>query len=199
VEILIRQGLSWDNSERIMGYIRASIGQADITPANLSMTDKTFKRWGLSGEKIAGIRKILALPVVTPQTLCSVKEGGIELVRMFKVLEGDDDDCWLYSDYNILRNLAVLLFRSKALTSRECMAIGRAWAGTRSQISYFLHRLKPEGAAKILEDEELEPWDFWGGPPAPRSASAAANHISAEGKGKDEVPNECPDALPIAD
>jgi hypothetical protein len=162
LEILIRQNMNWTNGDNIMKRIRDSIGSADMSASNMIMTDKTLKKWGLSAEKISGIRKILSLGEITPKTLCSVKEGGIHLIQMFTVMEGENDDCWIYNDSNILRNLGTLLGRSRSLTPREGMIVSRAsFAGVKSQISYFLHMLRPEGAIAICNDEPLEVAHFY--------------------------------------
>lgn len=162
IEILIRQNMNWTNGEYIMQRIKDTIGDVDISVSNLTMTDKTLKKWGLSTEKISGIRKILSLEEITPKTLCSVKEGGIHLVQMFTAMEGENDDCWVYNDSNLLRNLGILLGRSRSLAAREALQIGRSFAGVRSQISCFLHMLKPEGAICIVNNEPLEPEHFYG-------------------------------------
>lgn len=162
IEILIRKGLNWDHSQAIMSRINASIGNRDISQANFTMRDETLKKWGLSNDKIAGIRKILALPEVTGSTLCAIKEGGIYLVRMFKILHGEQDDVPFPDDYNLKQCLGILFYRQRAMTPQDMMEISKTWNGYRSQIAYFLHRLKPEAVAKIQDDQDLEPWDFWG-------------------------------------
>ena len=83
------------------------------------MTNKKLKEWGLSNEKVAGIRKILSLPEVTSKTLCKVKEGGIYLVKAFKIFQEEDDDVFLWDDYNVCRNLGILFFGDKAITKAE--------------------------------------------------------------------------------
>ena len=163
IEILIRQNMSWENGEKIMERVRASIGEADISLSNLVMTDKTLKKWGLSAEKISGIRKILSLQEITPKTLCSIKEGGIYLVQMFTVMEEENDDCWVYNNPNALRNLSIFLGRARPLTAREAVHMSRsAFSGHRSQLSYFLYMLKTEGAIAMVNDEPLEITHFYG-------------------------------------
>ena len=68
-----------------------SIGKGDISPNSFHITDKKLKSWGLSNEKIEGIKAILALPEVNSKSLCKIKEGGIYLVKAFKIFTGDDD------------------------------------------------------------------------------------------------------------
>ena len=58
--------------------------------------------------------------------------------------------------------MGILFFRSKLMTKTEATLLAKTWIGYRSQISYFLSRLKPEGAIKILDEDDLEPWDFFG-------------------------------------
>lgn len=196
IECLIRQGMNWDNSERILNRIRASIGNADISKSNLTMTEKTLKRWGLSSAKICGIYKILNMTEVNSKNLCSIKEGGSALVQLFKTLEEEDDDVWLYSEYNVLQNLGILLGRTKSLTVREAMRVGHIWSGARSQISYFLWRLKPTGAIKIIEDEELKPWDFWGHDHEDLKMLKESLKSIRSLTSKNEVSDECPEAIP---
>jgi hypothetical protein len=151
------------------------------------MTDKKLKQWGLSSQKIAAIRQILSLSEVTPRDLCKIKEGGIHLVKSFKVMTELDDDVFLNTDYNVLRNLGILFGRSKPMTSTEATIVSRNWIGYRSQISYFLHRLKPEGAVKVFAEQKLEPWDFWGADPP--SLESLLEFSSSESDDPDEVPD----------
>jgi hypothetical protein len=162
IEILIRKGISYDIGTKIMERIYTTIGRKDISPKNFTLSDKKLKEWGLSCEKIAGIRKILSLSEVTSKTLCKIKEGGIHLVKTFKVISEEEDDVFLYMDYNVLRILGILFYRDKPMTSQEAMAVSYNWKGFRSQISYFLHRIRDSGAIKILDGEPLQDYDFWG-------------------------------------
>jgi len=160
ISLLIGKGLPYDTVSKIMEHIGQALGNKDISPKNFHITDKKLKSWGLSQEKIDGIRKILALEEVSSQSLCKIKEGGIYLVKAFKVIQEEDDDVFLPDDYNVLRNLGILFFRDKPMTKTEAMKLSRAWQGHRSLISYFLLKLKPDGAVKILDEEESH--DFWG-------------------------------------
>ena len=162
IYLLIHKGVSFDIGDKIMQHIKSTIGNKDITSDNFTMTDKTLKKWGLSAEKISGIRSIISLPEVNSKNICKIKEGGIYLLKGFKVLEQEDDDVLWNNNYNVLKNMGILFYRDKSMSPQEAMTVGKNWAGYRSQISYFLCRLKPEGAIKILDEIELEPWDFFG-------------------------------------
>lgn len=161
IVLLIRKGLSYSSSSKILNKINEAIGNKQISKTNFTMTDKKLKQWGLSSEKIEGIRKILNLEQVTSNSLCKIKEGGLYLVKLFKIINQEDDDIFLWDDYNVLRNMGILFYRNKSLSKQECIFISKNWIGYRSQISYFLYRLRPEGALKICEDLELNIDDFW--------------------------------------
>lgn len=160
--ILISKGLTHEFYSKILERLEKAIGKREITPKNFTMKDATLKAWGLSAEKIAGIRKLLKLPEVDTKALCKIKEGGIYCVKAFKILTEEDDDVFLWEDYNVLRCLGILFFKDKPMSKAEAMQVSRNWAGYRSQISYFLHRLRPEGACKIIDEKELDEYDFWG-------------------------------------
>lgn len=163
VLLLIAKGIPHDTFKRIRSKISEAIGNKPISASNFTMTDKKLKEWGLSNEKISGIRKILALPEVTSGALCKIKEGGIYLVKAFKIFQEEDDDIMLFEDYNVLKNLGILFFRNKPMTKTEAQQVCKNWINYRSQISYFLYRLKPDSADKIHDEtKELDKYDFWG-------------------------------------
>jgi len=191
VTILISRGSTEEMTARIMEKIRNSIGKGDITRDNFKFTDKKLKEWGLSSDKISGIRKILSLEEVNAESLCRIKEGGIFLVNGFKVMHEEDDDVLWSEDYNVRRCLGILFFRQKNMTETEARQVGKVWAGYRSQISYFLHRLKPEGAIKIRDEEELDQYDFIGndrpsGSSKSHSASSSLSSSSSSSNGGNE-------------
>lgn len=163
--ILISKGLPYEQYSSIMSKIAGSVGYKITSDGEFKIHDTTLKNWGLSSDKINGIRKILQIAKdgsINANTLCKVKEGGIYLVKAFKILQEEDDDIFLAEDYTVRRVLSILYSRSKILTIPEAKEIGLAWTGHRSQISYFLSRLKDSGAHKILNEKELEQTDFIG-------------------------------------
>lgn len=160
--IMISKGLPYEQYNPIIKKITDSLGK-NITIDNFKIRDEKLKEWGLSNDKINGIRKILKIAKETsinPSTLCKVKEGGIYLVKLFKILQEEDDDIFLAEDYVIRRMLTILYSRSKLMSIPEAKEISATWQGYRSQISYFLYRLKDSGARKILNEEELDKSDF---------------------------------------
>lgn len=162
--ILISKGCTFEQYDFILQKITQSLG-FKITLENFKIQDKKLKEWGLSTDKINAIRKLLEIAKehgVTPSSLCKVKEGGIYLVKSFKILQEEDDDVFLAEDYIVRRILSILYYRSKILTVTEAKEISKAWIGHRSQISYFLSRLKDSGASKILDKQELDKYDFIG-------------------------------------
>jgi len=159
IYITISKGLNNDQTNQIMQKITNSIGK-EITPEKFSFTDKKMKEWGLSNEKIQIIKKIKELQEITSSNLCKIKEGGIYLVKAFKILQEEDDDTFLMDDYNIRKNMSILFVKNKLMTTQEARDISKVWQGHRSQISYFLYRLKESGAIKILDEEELDEKDF---------------------------------------
>jgi 3-methyladenine DNA glycosylase/8-oxoguanine DNA glycosylase len=160
ISLLISKNAPYDMTKKIMKKISDTIGNRDITIQNFVMKDSKLKEWGLSNDKIQGIRKILSLPEITAKSLCSVKEGGIYLVKAFKIFQEEDDDIFLYEDYTVRKNLGILFYRDKPLSESESRKLSQYWQGHRSQISYFLYRLTSKGADKILEDKELDDSDF---------------------------------------
>jgi hypothetical protein len=185
--LLIYKGVSYDFGSKILQRIQSAIGKKDFTAKNFTITDKKLKEWGLSSEKIEGIRQILALAEqgeITSSVLCKVKAGGLYLVKAFKVFSEENDDVFMAEDYNVQQNMGILLFRTKKMTNTEAMRLSRTWEGYRSRISYFLYRLKPTGAVKILDEEDLEPWDFWG------CEQPKASSSTSSGGGKDEVKDD---------
>lgn len=161
LEIMIRKGLSFSLGEKIMNNIRSAVGK-EMTKKNFSMTDKKLKQWGISSEKIKAMHKILDLPEITSQSLCSIKEGGIHLVKAFKIMAQEDDDVFLHTEYRVLQNMGILFCKEKNMTPVEAMRLSRVWNGYKSQISMFLYSLKPEGAFKLLDNQALDQYDFWG-------------------------------------
>ena len=162
VLLLIGKGISPENYYKIVSKIEASIGKKEINKHSFGIRDIKLKEFGLSTDKIIGIRKILDLPEVTSKTLCKVKEGGIYLVKAFKIFYEEEDDIFLQEDYLVRKNLSVLFFKDKLMSEAEARKLSTNWAGHKSQISYFLSRLKPTGSAKILAEEPLTECDFFG-------------------------------------
>ena len=158
--IIISKGISFDQTKEIMEKITKSIGK-DITANKFTFKDKKLKEWGLSNEKIEAINKIKSLSEITPSSLCKIKEGGIYLLKAFKILQEEDEDTFLLEDYNVRKNMSILFFKNKLMTPQEARDISKAWQGHRSQISYFLYRLKETGAIKIIDEKELDEKDFF--------------------------------------
>jgi hypothetical protein len=162
--IMVSKGLPFETYNKIMENMHKSLG-VKFTVNSFNFSDKKLKEWGLSNDKISGIRKILEIAKteeITPKNLCRVKEGGIYLYKSFKILQEEDDDCFLFEDYIVRRNLSILFYKDKIMTTTEAKDISVAWRGHRSQISYFLSKLKESGVVKILDDEPLEEYDFIG-------------------------------------
>lgn len=157
--IMISKGLSYEQYNPILKKIYTSLGN-NFTKFDIS--EKKLKEWGLSNEKIQAIYKITKLPEINSKTLCKIREGGIYLIKAFKILQEEDDDIFLAEDYIVRRVLGILYFRTKLMTIPEVKDIAKIWQGHRSQISYFLSRLKDSGAEKILNDEDLTEQDFIG-------------------------------------
>jgi len=163
IDLLIAKGLNYDNYDKIMKCIVSSIGRNGFTKDKFVIKDSKLREWGLSNDKISGIRKILDLPEVNSKVLCRIKEGGIYLVKAFKIFHEEEDDVFLSDDYNIRRNISVLFLKDKIATETEARQISQSWQGYRSQISKFLYRMKQQGATKLLEDKQLTEEDFYGG------------------------------------
>lgn len=163
VWLIIRMGASFAVGEKVMDHIRKSIGYKNISKENFTFKNETLKRWGLSAAKIEIIRNILEIPddQINSKTLCTVK-GGIAFIHAFKALSDEEDDCFMYEDVNIRRCLGVMLGRNSQVTESEARQLSKNWLGYRTKISQFLYRLKPESMIKILEEEELEEYDFRG-------------------------------------
>lgn len=160
--LMITMGMSYESGEKIMKKIKDTIGDKDMSKENFVISDKTLKEWGLSATKISGIKKILGLKEITQQSLCKVREGGIKLVKMFMVLSETKDDTSLEFCYEVRRNLSNLLGHSKILPEPDAKKLFLKWSGYKSQIGYFLYRLKPDSAVKIVDDIELDQYDFNG-------------------------------------
>lgn len=158
---VIHHGLSVSVSEKIMNHIKLAIGNNNISKENFTMKEDTLKKWGLSGDKIDLIKKILSLEELTTKTLCKIKIG-LYYLSIFKAMVDEEDDCFVYQDVNIRKNLSVILGRDKIVTESEARKISKNWTGYRSKISYFLYRLRPESMLKVMEEEELAAHDFWG-------------------------------------
>lgn len=199
--IMVSKGLSYETYNKIMENMHKSIG-VKFTVNNFNFSDKKLKEWGLSNDKISGIRKILEIAKteeITPKNLCRVKEGGIYLYKSFKIIQEEDDDCFLFEDHIVRKNLSVLFYKDKLMLPTEAKEISKAWQGHRSQISYFLSKLKESGAVKILDDEPLEQSDFIGydeletNNSSNSSNSSSSSHIKEKLKqlknnsGKDEA------------
>jgi hypothetical protein len=157
--IIISKELPYKTSSRILEKIYNTIGKKEIIKFEIS--DKTLKKWELSNEKINCLKKMLELPEVNSKTLCKIKEFGIYGVKLFKIMQEEDDDVFLKEDYNICKNLGILFEKNRAMTKVEAQQISSNWLGFRSQLSFFLYRLKPEGAYKLLDEKELDEKDFW--------------------------------------
>lgn len=160
--LMITKGMSFESGEKLMNKIRGTLGKKDMNKEKFTISDKTLKEWGLSAAKIQGIRTILSLDSINSSTLCKVKEGGLWLIKMHAVLAETNDDTPLYFCYEVKQNLAALLGHAKILSDEETKKLFTIWTGYRSQISYFLYRIKPESIVKILDDEELDKFDFNG-------------------------------------
>jgi hypothetical protein len=161
VDLVISRGMSPDTYKNICDNIKNAIGKKDYSIDTFKITDKKLKEWGLSNDKITAIRKILQLESVDSNTLCRIKECGIHIVKAFKVFFGEHDDTFLNEDYNVRTNMGILFYKNKLMTPQEATQVAKNWNGYRSTISFFLHRLKPEGAFKVLNDEELSREDFY--------------------------------------
>lgn len=161
VDIVISKGLSRDMYSKIRTNIKNAIGKKEFSVDNFKFTDKKLKEWGLSNEKITAIRKIFQLETVDSNALCRIKECGLQVVKQFKVIFGENDDTFMNEDYNVRFNLGILFSKNKLMTPQESTKVARNWSGHRSIISYFLHRLKPTSTYKILEEQELSKEDFY--------------------------------------
>jgi hypothetical protein len=160
--LLIFKEVSHSSGSKIMEKIEQSIGKKDISCSNFTMNDKKLKDWGISSDKIIGIKKILKLSEINGKTLCNIKEGGIYLVKAFKIFNQEDDDMFFIEDYNVRLNLGILFNRKKPMTKAEALSVSKHWKGFRSHISYFLYRLSDIGAYKIVNKEDLQQCDFHG-------------------------------------
>lgn len=159
--LMITKGLPHAAGQKIMDRIEQAIGKKDMSHKNFTFSDKKMKQWGLSAEKISGIRKILTLDEINPNTLCKVKEGGIYLIKGFRVLADEDDDTFWESSFQVRYNMGRLLGHSKILPEQDARNLGKKWLGYRSQISYFFYRIKPDAMEKIVNEEELTADDFF--------------------------------------
>jgi 3-methyladenine DNA glycosylase/8-oxoguanine DNA glycosylase len=161
IDLVISKGLSYDMYTKVRNNIKNAIGKREYSQDTFKFTDKKLKEWGISGEKINAIRKILQLETVDSGALCRIKECGLHIVKAFKVFFQEHDDTFLNEDYNVRTNMGILFCKNKLMTPQEATRVAKNWNGHRSIISYFLHRLKPTSAYKILDQEELDDNDFY--------------------------------------
>lgn len=161
IDLVMSKGLSFDMYKKLRTSIINAIGKKEYSRDNFKFTDKKLKEWGMSADKISAIRKILQLENVDSNALCRIHECGIHIVKAFKVFYGENDDTFLNEDYNVRTNMGILFSKNKLMSPQESTKVARNWSGHRSIISYFLHRLKPEGTFKILDNEELQKDDFF--------------------------------------
>lgn len=162
IYLIVHSGCSYNVGNQIFNYIRQSMGHKSISPETFTFTDKTLKKWGLSNDKISLIRNILTYTDdnFNSTVFCRLKPG-INLIQLFKAFTDENEDTYAYSDYNIKKNIAVMLERAKMPSDNENRKLSRVWNGFRSIITQFLYRLKPTGMNKILEEEVLTSVDFY--------------------------------------
>lgn len=165
ISCVISMRIPFKKSREIRQKIYTSIGKegkVEITRDNFKFKDKTLLSYGLSNEQIRIIREILNNDIKTIKDLTKIKGIGIWTVKAIKILMNVDPDISLEQDYYIRNNLTLLYGYKKVMTETEARKILQTWRGNRTQISYMLWRLKPEGIMKIFEEQKLDKYDFIG-------------------------------------
>jgi 3-methyladenine DNA glycosylase/8-oxoguanine DNA glycosylase len=165
-------------------------GKIEITKENFTFKDKTLLEYGLSKDQIRIIKEILSivnkksenkeqlitesclatsgrdksnkLDLLTIKDLTKIKGIGVWTIKAVKILMNEDPDVSLEQDYYVRKILSRLYGYQKVITETEARKILQTWNGNRSQISYFLWRLKETAIEKILENQKLERHDFLG-------------------------------------
>lgn len=165
ISCVISMRIPFKKSREIRQKIYTSIGKegkVEITKDNFKFKDKTLISYGLSNEQVRIIREILNNDINTIKDLTKIKGIGIWTLKAIKILMNVDPDISLEQDYYIRNNLTLLYGYKKVMTETETKKILQTWKGYRTQISYMLWRLKPEGILKILAEQKLNKYDFIG-------------------------------------
>jgi 3-methyladenine DNA glycosylase/8-oxoguanine DNA glycosylase len=173
ISCVISMRIKFEKSREIRQKIYNSIGKegkVEITKENFKFKNQTLCEYGLSTEQIRIIREILTFDnkksenkeQLTIKDLTKIKGIGVWTIKAVKILMNEDLDVSLEQDYYIRKMLSELYGYKKVITETEARKILQTWNGNRSQISYFLWRLKFESIEKILENVKLERHDFLG-------------------------------------